>query len=78
MEFLIGALVLGFAAVFVAPFVLSSVSSVLPASVKPYVPAAATPAFSVNALVQAAVFGAVIMAILLLMSKFGIGKKVMV
>jgi len=78
MEFLVGALILGISVVFIAPFVLSSVASVVPSSVKPYFPAAASPAFSVAALVQAVVFGAIIMAILMLMSKFGIGKKVMV
>jgi len=75
MQFLIGALILGLSVVFIAPFVLSSVSSVVPASLKPYFPAAASPTFSVAALVQAVVFGAIIMAILLLMSKVGIGKR---
>lgn len=75
MQFLISALVLGFSAVYIAPFVLSAISGFLPASVKTYVPAAATPALSLTTVIQSVVFGAVLVGVLILMRKIGLRAK---
>lgn len=72
MQFLISALVLGFSAVYIAPFVLNAISGFLPASVKTYVPATAVPSVSINTVIQATVFGAVLIAVLMVMRKVGI------
>lgn len=72
ISFLISALALGFSAVYIAPFVLNAISRFLPASVKTYVPATAVPSVSTNTVIQATVFGAVLVAVLIVMRKVGI------
>lgn len=72
MQFVISALVLGFSAVYIAPWILGAISGFLPASIKSYVPATTAPALSVNTVVQAAVFGAVLIGVLMVMRKVGL------
>ena len=72
MQFVISALVLGFSAVYIAPWILGAISGFLPASVKTYVPATTAPALSVNTVVQAAVFGAGLIGVLMVMRKVGL------
>ena len=72
MQFVISALVLGFSAVYIAPWILGAISGFLPASIKSYVPATTAPALNVNTVVQAAVFGAVLIGVLMVMRKVGL------
>ena len=72
MGFIISALILGFSAVYIAPWVLGAISGFLPASVKTYVPATTAPAVSINTVIQATVFGAVLLGVLMLMRKVGL------
>ena len=74
VSFLVAAAIFGFAAVYLVPWVSGFLGGFVPANYKSYLPAAAAPALSMNTLIQAVVFGVILAAVLVLLSKAGIHK----
>lgn len=71
MHFLIVSLVLGFAAVFVVPFITGALAGFAPDSLKSYLPAQTVPSLTTNSIIQIAVFGAVLGVVLHFLRRFG-------
>ncbi len=76
MDFIIAAVIFGFAAVWAVPVVSGFLSNILPTQIKSYLPASTKPAFTAVALGQATVFGVLLALILVLLRKVGIRKQV--
>jgi ABC-type Fe3+ transport system permease subunit len=68
-NFVIAAAILGFAAVFVVPFISGILRGFVPETWAAYLPSATQPAFGTQAILSTIVYGAILAVVLLLLSR---------
>lgn len=76
MDFLIAAVIFGFAAVWAVPMVSGFVGGFAPAQIKAYLPPSTKPGFTAQAFGQATVFGILLALVLILLRKVGVKRSV--
>ena len=76
MDFIIAAVIFGFAAVWAVPMASGFLGNIVPAQVKAYLPTSSKPAFTAAAFGQATVFGVLLALILVLLRKVGVRRHV--
>lgn len=80
IDFLLAAVIFGFAVVWAVPWAALALAKITPASVQaklvPYLPTAKAPGFTMQAAGQAAVFGAFLALILIILRKVGVRRQI--